>query len=275
MSLMAFGNMLGNMIVPAFNTYMIETFGWQMAWRSWSGLLLIVFVPLVAFFIINKPEDIGLLPDNRILENTDDLSEEVDRMARESFTLSEALKTKEFWFVGIISMMIPLISTGMMFHFFSIMESKSIGTASASVVIGLIALPGFFMPILASAIVDRFRSRYILSVTSALIGIDLLYMNTVNSTLTASLFILLYGLLTNLQTVTLNVIWVKYFGRMNLGSIRGAATVFMVIGSAFGTVPFGLSYDLTGRYNSVFIAMAILAFTGTLLSLSIRKPKKA
>ncbi len=50
MSLLAFGNMLGNMIVPAFNTYMISIVGWQMAWRGWSLLLLVIFVPLMAFF---------------------------------------------------------------------------------------------------------------------------------------------------------------------------------------------------------------------------------
>ncbi len=275
MSLLAFGNMIGNMLVPAFNTYMINTYGWQVAWRGWSLMLILVFVPLVYIFVINRPEDIGLLPDNEEVKHEDDLAKELEKMEKESFDLSEALRTKEFWFVGIISMMIPLISTGMMFHFFSVMATKNVDTASASVVIGFIAIPGFFMPILASTIVDRFRSKYILSISSVLIGLDLLYMLTVNSMLSASIFILIYGLITNLQSVTLNVIWVRYFGRLHLGSIRGAATVFMVIGSAFGTVPFGLSYDLTGSYTAVFIAMAVLAFLGTVLSLSISKPSKS
>lgn len=274
MSLLAFGNMLGNMIVPAFNTYMISIVGWQMAWRGWSLLLLVIFVPLMAFFIINKPEDIGLLPDNQEVKDQSDLDMELEKMERESFHLNEALRTKEFWFVGIISMMVPLISTGMMFHFFSIMSTKNVSPESAALVIGLVAVPGFFMPVLASAIVDRFRSKYILSVTSALIALDLLFMLYVKTTLMAAIFILIYGLITNMQNVTLNVIWVKYFGRLHLGSIRGAATVFMVIGSAFGTVPFGLSYDLTGSYFFVFLAMAGLAAMGILLSLSIRKPVK-
>ena len=273
-SFLAFGSMLGNMIVPAFNTYMISKFGWQIAWRGWSILLLIVFVPLMALFIINKPEDIGLLPDNQKVKDQKELDDEIKKMTLESFNLGEALKTKEFWFVGIISMIIPMISTGMMFHFFSVMTTKNVDSSATAVVIGLIAVPGFFMPFFASAIVDKFRSRYILSVTSSLIGLDLLFMLLVDSVFTACVFILFYGLITNLQNVTINVIWVKYFGRLHLGSIRGAATVFMVIGSAFGTVPFGLSYDMTGSYSPVFFAMAVLAFVGTVLSLSIRKPTK-
>ena len=273
-SFLAFGNMIGNMIVPAFNTYMINKFGWRVAWQGWSILLLIVFVPLMALFIINKPEDIGLLPDNQKVKDKEEFDNELEKMTKESFNLSEALQTKEFWFVGIISMLAPMISTGMMFHFFSIMKTKNIDSTATAVIIGLIAIPGFFMPVLASTIVDKFRSRYILAVTSSLIALDLLFMLLVDSIFKASVFIILYGLITNLQNVTINVIWVKYFGRLYLGSIRGATTVFMVIGSAFGTVPFGLSYDITGSYNPVFLAMAIFAFLGTLLSLSIRKPVK-
>lgn len=54
----------------------------------------------------------------------------------------------------------------------------------------------------------------------------------------------------NLQNVTIKVIGVKYFGRLHLGSIRKVATVFIV--------PFGLSYDMTGSYSPVFLAMAVM-----------------
>ena len=76
------------------------------------------------------------------------------------------------------------------------------------------------------------------------------------------------------QNITTNVIWVRYFGRLHLGSIRGAATVFMVIGSAFGTIPFGLSYDLTGDYQAVFIVMAVATILGMIMALFIKKPVK-
>ncbi|PKM49420.1 MAG: MFS transporter [Firmicutes bacterium HGW-Firmicutes-7] len=274
-SLLTMGTIIGNMFVPAINHFIIGKYSWVTAWRSWGLLLLIGFVPLMWFFIINKPEDIHLLPDNKPKEDDHSDDEELQQLARTSFNLAEALRTKEFWFLGIISMIIPMISTGMMFHFFSLMATKHIAETATAYIIGLVALPGFLIPLIAGVIIDRYRSKHILFAMLGIIMIDLLFMLTVNSILEASIFILVYGLATNIQNVTTSVIWVKYFGRLHLGSIRGAATVFTVVGSAFGTIPFGLSYDLTGGYSAVFIAMSVAAMLGMIMTLSIRKPIKA
>ena len=118
------------------------------------------------------------------------------------------------------------------------------------------------------------RSKYIIFTALLFIALDLVFMLYVDSILLASLFLIIYGFFSNVQSVTLNVIWVRYFGRLHLGAIRGAATVFIVIGSAFGTVPFGLSYDLTGGYSSAFIGMAIVTSIGMVMALSIQKPKR-
>ncbi len=273
-SLYTLGGMLGNILVPPFNIWMISKFGWQISWRIWGVLLIVLFVPLMATFIVNKPEDIGLLPDNRKTQSSKEMKDELVKMEKDSWTLNQALKTKEFWFIGIISMIPPMIVTGLMFHFFSIMSIKGVGATATSFIIGLIALPGFIMPLLAGLIVDKVRSRYIVTTTLTIIVLDLIFILFVNSAITASIFMLVYGLAMNLQNVTLNVIWVKYFGRNHIGSIRGAASVFMVVGSALGPFPFGLSYDITGDYNTAFIAMAIISAFSILMSLSIRKPIK-
>ncbi len=274
-SLTNLGGVLANMLVPILNVWLITTYSWQFAWKTWSILLALLFVPIIFLLLVNKPEDIGLLPDNRKVEHHDDLKEELYNMEKNSWTLNEAMKTKEFWFVGLISMIAPMISTGLMFHFFSIMKLKGIDETSASFVIGLVALPGFIMPIVSTLIIDRFRSKFIITGTLLLISINMILLLMVNSTWTAALFMLIYGLAINIQGVTISVIWPRYFGRKYLGSIRGAATVFMVIGSALGPLPFGLSYDLTGSYQTVIVIMGLITLLSLGMSLSIRKPKKA
>lgn len=273
-SLSNLGGVASNMLIPAFNIFLITTFSWQFAWRVWSILLLVGFVPIAFSFIINKPEDIGLLPDNEKVKSHEEVKQNLLMMEKESWHLNEAVKTKEFWFVGLISMIAPMISTGMMFHFFSLMELKGLTENSAAFVIGLAAFPGIIMPIVSNLIIDRFRSKYILTFTLIIITIDMLFLLTVSSVWTAAIFMLIYGLAINIQNVTISVIWPRYFGRKNLGSIRGAATVFMVIGSALGPLPFGLSYDLTGDYNFIIIGMGIVTLLSVIMSLSIQKPKR-
>ncbi len=212
------------MVVPRVNIYMIGAFGWDTAWRFWGIGLIIAFLPLMWLLIVNKPEDIGLLPDNVTVHSEEDLEKELAQVAQSSFTLNEALRTKEFWFIGIISMTIPMISTGMLFHFYSIMSSKGFDSNSTAYIIGLMALPGLIMPLIAGTIIDRYRSRYIVSITLLVMMLDLICFRLVSSMVGAATFILIYGFFTNVQVITLNVIWVKYFGRLHLGAIRGAAT---------------------------------------------------
>lgn len=274
LSLLTLGTIMGNMVVPRLNVFMIKTYGWNTAWRLWGLGLLVVFLPIMWAFTINKPEDINLLPDNEEVKSQQDLEDELEEVARTSFSLKEALKFKEFWFVGLISMIVPMISTGMMFHFYSIAAEKGFGETATASVIGLMALPGFFMPLVAGTIIDRYRSKHIIFVSLFMIAIDLFLFRFAGSLVFIGVFLFIYGLFSNIQGVTISVIWVKYFGRLHLGEIRGMATVFIVLGSAVGTVPFGLSYDMTGSYNTAFLLMALLTGIGMIFALSIRRPRR-
>jgi len=273
-SLYTCGLIAANMVVPAFNIWLINTFTWQVAWRFWALILITIFLPLAYLFVINKPEDIGLLPDNRKVESQEEIIEAFNRIETESWSLNEAIKTKEFWFIGFISMVPSMIVTGLMFHYFSIMASKGVSDVAASYVIGLFALPGFLMPIVAGLVIDRTKSKHILTFILVLMTCCMISIIFVKSIFTASIFMLILGFISHLEMIASSVIWVRYFGRKNLGSIRGAATVFMVVGSALGPIPFGLSFDLTQGYNSSFILMALITMSCLTMTISIKKPLK-
>lgn len=267
------GGVLGNLSIPLINVFLITTFSWQTTWRIWSIILLIGFLPLIRMMVINKPEDIGLLPDHASTDNHD-IEKALEEMERSSWSLNQAMKTRAFWITSILSMIIPMISTGLMFHFYSIMELKAISEVTAAFILGLVALPGFIMPFVTHFLMERYKARHIVSVTLLCIGIDFILLLFVSTEIAAAAFMIIYGLAINIQNVTLSVIWPNYFGRKHLGSIRGAATVFIVLGSAFGPLPFGLAFDLTGNYQVIFMIVSAIAFVGTALALSLKPPVK-
>ncbi|ERJ12888.1 MFS transporter [Haloplasma contractile] len=269
------GGLVASLVVPILNVWLIDLVGWRMAWRVWSLALVLVFVPLMWKFVINKPEEIGALPDGRTTVTEDELKVELQAMEKESWELGEAMRTKEFWFIGIISMLVPMISTGLAIHNYSIMELRGMNKEQSAVILGLIAIPGFFIPFIARLVIDRFKPKYLVIISLLIMAIDMLYMLRVNSFWSAAIFILIYGFAMRIQATTISVIWPKYFGRKYLGSIRGAATVFMVIGSALGPIPFSLSLDLTGNYRMIFIIMASICIVSVLLALSVTNPKKS
>ncbi|MDZ4196110.1 MAG: MFS transporter, partial [Candidatus Izemoplasmatales bacterium] len=232
-SISGIGSLLGTLIVPSLNLWMISSYGWQTAWRIWSIVIALFFLPLVVLFVGNQPEDYGLTVENEPLDPNIDQSTLLEKIANESYTLKEALSTKSFWIAGFISMLPAMFSTGLTFHFFTIMNLKSVSDQESAFIIGLIAFPAFFIPFIAKPVIDRFPVKHILkcTVSMSLLSMVFLLFGVINY-LTAIVFILFYGLAVAIQSITLNVLWPNYYGRASLGSIRSVATVFMVIGSA-------------------------------------------
>jgi MFS family permease len=274
LSVVTFGSFFAAFLVPAFNLWMINTLNWQNAWRIWGLLLLVVFVPIAFFLVVNRPEDADINMEN---EDTNISKEDaVIALNKESWTLKEAIKTKDFWFIGFASIISPMFTTGLVFHFFSIMDLKNITHETSAWIIGFMAFPMLLMPFAAKLFIDKTKPRYVFFITQIMILFSmLLLMLWVKNATTAIIFILFYGLSVAIQSVTVNTIYPYYYGRKYLGSIRGATTVFMVIGSALGPVQFGVSYDQFGTFSYAIISMMIMSAIASVLSLLIHKPKKA
>lgn len=272
-SLAGIGNLLATLTIPAFNLWLITRVGWQSAWQIWSLILMAGFIPLALLFVINRPEDIGVPMENGQDDTATDVQSSLEKMQRESFSLRQAVKTKEFWFIGIISTIPSMFTTGITFHFFSIMSLRGLVPEQAAIIIGLVAIPAFFMPFVARLVIDRYSTKYVFFVTLVMVIIAMAWLAWgVSGMPTAILFVLFYGAAVAVQGVALGVIWPNYYGRQYLGSIRGAATVFMVLGSALGPLPFGIGFDLTGGYTHVIVIMMIYTLICAVLSLFINKP---
>ncbi len=274
-SLATIGGVLAMLIVPSLNVWMISSIGWRNAWRIWGLVLIVGFVPIAFFFTSNKPEDLGMTIENDLPSSKENVENSLDEISRTSFSLKEAIRKKEFWIVGMISMIPAMFSTALAIHFYTIMELRNIDEKHAAIIIGLLALPAFIMPFVSKLVVEKYKDKYILSVTLLMTIMSMIYLiYGITNITTAVIFIIFYGIAVAVQSLTTNVIWPEYFGRQHLGSIRGAATVFMVIGSALGPLPFGIVYDITGSFSIAISGMIIFTSTALLLSLLISKPEK-
>lgn len=275
-SLVSIGGLLAMLLVPSLNLWMISNIGWQNTWRVWSIILIVGFVPLVVLFMSNKPEDAGMTIENNLSASIISIESALLELDKTSFTLKEAAKTKEFWIVGMISMIPSMFSTAITFHFFTIMSLRDIDKSTAAIILGFMAVPAFIMPFVSKLIVDKYPVKYILLTTLSMIVLSMTFLIFgITNMVTAIIFILFYGLAVAIQSLTTNVIWPNFFGRKNLGSVRGAATVFMVLGSALGPLPFGLAYDYTGGYTIAISGMIIFTTIALILSFSISKLKKS
>lgn len=63
MGLLSLGWLLAQATIPSISTYIIREHGWRECWMFWGLVELVCLFPLVSVLIVNKPQDMGLLPD--------------------------------------------------------------------------------------------------------------------------------------------------------------------------------------------------------------------
>ncbi len=274
-SFMMLGIIVSSTVLPPLNTWMIQTWDWSFAWRVWFVLLFFFYAPIAYFFIRNKPQDIGLLPDNA---ETSDIQKETLTQekyeADKNWTLKEARQTTTFWLMLFCVVVPAMINTGLIFHLVSILGESGITKSTAALVLSLMAAVSFPMNFVAGFLLDRFQANKILGLTfSGQFIVMLIFLFSHNKE-TAILFGILRGIIQGFEVITLGVIWPNFFGTKHLGSINGVVFTMVVLGSAFGPLPFGIGYDVFGGYSQIIIIMMLFPLLGAIAAFIVRHPQK-
>jgi len=273
LSLVSMGGALSAATIPIINTWLIQNLGWQFGWRFWGVVLIVVLVPVSLIFTRNKPENVGLLPDNE--DSKEDLLEEnlvVKKISEINFNAKQVIKLKSFWIVLICSMIPSAIGTGMTFHMVSIMGEAGFSPAVAASVLSLMAISRLPVILITGQLADRLPVKYLMSASLLLLFLAMVVLINVNSIFLAMTFGLIRGVSMGMRAVTGGVVWPDYFGREHLGKIRGIAMTGMVIGSAFGPLPFGFAYDMFGGYSQILLISLIIPLAGAVAMFFADKP---
>ncbi|WP_099159836.1 MFS transporter [Virgibacillus ndiopensis] len=275
LSLMTLGSFISASLFPIINTWLIHTWSWQLAWRFWGALILIIFVPIAFFTVKNRPEDMGLVPDgNMHKEKSQPKLGTVVEAAEEDWTLKEARKTRAFWAILICVGIPAMVNTGITFHIISIFDENNLSPTTAALVLSLMALVGIPMSFVSGYITEKIKTNYVLMFIFVLEIVLLLLLLVTKNFAMAILFGIIWGIANGFERIGLNIIWPNYFGRKYIGSITGVGSTVMVLGSAFGPLPFGVGFDMFHSYTSIILLTIVFPVIGLISAWIAKKPKK-
>jgi MFS family permease len=275
--LVGLGGTAGGVIFPLLNTYLINSFGWREAYRILAGGLWLIFIPLAFFFLISRPEEAGLFPDNKRsgaegtpLEDTAAIifvDEEV------SLTQSQALRTSAFWIVALSVFQASLVGTGITLHFVSIFKELNYSMTFAAQIMSIKPLIALTTVILMGLVLDKIKQQhYVLALASLIQGVGFIMLTQIKNIPMAYLYAFVSGFSGALMGISVGVLKPNLFGRRHLGGILGVLMAINVIGSAIGPIVFGAAFDAFHGYREIILVSTLLPFIAAVLSLMIRKP---
>lgn len=260
----------GFSLAPRYLNGMIQRRGWDGAWRQMG--IGIAVAGTIAYLLISRdnPYECGMIPDGKKELKTREKSP--SGHPAHDFTLKQARKTLPFWVIGFTLGMHSLYVTAFTFHVVSIFESAGFDRIQA---IGIF-LPASIIAVAfnfgASWLSDYIRIRYILIVQLTSQLLCMFFMARLSPGINYVMVIVSYGVMGGLFSITNSVVWPRYYGISNLGSITGQVMGFMVAGSAVGPYFFSLVKKHTGSYSAASLVCLALTLVLFVLAFKVRRP---
>lgn len=274
---------LGGAAVIPLLSYVVLTWGWQIAAVAVGIGMLVLILPMTLLFR-RSPESMGLNPDGRPLVTTrraksadagqGDDSESVEPGADdEDWTTKQALRSPQFWILVAATTLRISVHGTIFVHFIPILVSLGEGQQTAANMLGLLSLVAVPLILGTGYLSDRVGRPIMLTGLYSMAAMSLLGLTFVEGTLPVFLALLLFSGSEAGSSLNWAIVG-DLFGRKRYASIRGMmAPVYNAV-LIIGPVAAGWAYDQTGSYQTVLYAGAALMMLAAIVFLALQSVVK-
>jgi MFS family permease len=269
------GNAIGVALVTPLAQWIIAGWGWRTAWFVLSLIAVLTLTPLAWWLVRRRPEDLGLHPDGDaappVLAPGVTVGSEAAPVQAD-WSLNAALRTWAFWLLVLSGSLTMFAIAGMSLHQVPTLVENGL---DASTVAWLVSLYGFcwtFGSVAWGLVAERVPARYALAVAYLVAGVCMIAVVHIQDVGAAIVYATIYGLVNGGKETLDAVVWADYYGRREIGAIRGYSRPLMIGSNAAGPFVAGFAYDSLGSYGVILTLFGMLAIGGGFLVLLARPP---
>ncbi len=273
----AMGVSMGGIVLTPLSTWLIDNLGWREAWVWLAGLSTLVLIP-VTLAMRRRPEDYGLRPDG--LSEKDFLSDQGEKARLEealAFTRGQALRTFSFYALVIAFGFFSINIIVLLLHSVPFLTDEGFTRNEAALAIVIASIPAMLSKPFWGTLIDRMPVKPLAAISASLTGVALLLIifavESQSLFWTYAAFVVLglgWGGMIPMQ----EVIWATFYGRTNLGAIRGAGLPFALTLSALAPWLVGRHFDIYGNYIAALTVVALLNIVSGVLIYLVKPPAK-
>ena len=243
----------GMSVVPILLAVAIDAWGWRIAWLAASAVIALAAVPISWFGYVNRPADLGQLPDGAPPVHVDQTGS-----AQPSATRSKALRSTAFWALAAVTATNSLLGTGLLFHQTNLLGEIGYSNAQAA---------AMFLPQAGGAVIggltfgwlaDRAARPMLPTVVALLLASTLLLGGMSVTFPTVLLYSVVLGMTMGSGAAVQSSLLPALFGVGHIGSISGTFALISVLASALGALTFSLGSTVFGDYRSASLWFTVL-----------------
>jgi MFS family permease len=275
---LSMGNAAANGVMPLLAAWLVEQWGWRVAW-FWLGVLVMLLVVPAMICFRRRPEDVGLHPDG-VDPGAD---EQQPRSAREQrqraellaadvvWTRGQILRQPTFWFVSFAFGISYFALSATNLHLIPFLNDLGYALTIAAAAIGLRAMIGFVGSPGWGFALERISLRYLVAVPFIFQALAMLPFLLLPTTEGLILAMVLYGIGYAGTIVMAEFVWAYYFGRLSLGAVRSVYLPINQFLGAVGPLVAALMFDHFHTYDQVWVLLIVgFAMAAVLVQLARR-----
>jgi OFA family oxalate/formate antiporter-like MFS transporter len=217
------------------------------------------------------PRDIGLLPDGVKSEASQNrIHTRASKPKLSDFSLSQAFRTSQFWFLGCVWFFMSLNIYLIIVHVVPYAVDTGISPMDAAVILSLVGGVSILGRIGVGRVSDII-GRKAPAIACALLQVGaLLWLMYSRNLWMFYTFAMVYGFTWGGFALVTTALIGDIFGMHSIGSIMGVINVGWALGAAAGPVIGGWIFDVTGNYFLAFATGAGAILIATLLIALLR-----
>lgn len=245
------GTGVGMVIAPLFISFLLKTFPWRTTFFILGAIILISYV-LLAQLLVRDPALKELHPDNVTpLEATD------QRHYEQGLTFREALASRQFWSLCVISLLAVLCTYTVMMHIVPHATDMGIPPVKAAGVLSTLGGVSILGRLIMGATADRTGAKKALMISFALLFVALCFLPWAKALWMLYLFAVIQGFAHGAYYALVSPAVAEFFGTRAHGAILGAVIFSTTLGGAVGPFAAGYLFDATHTYRFVFLMLAV------------------
>lgn len=268
---------LGSIFLKPSLMILIDTIGWRNTYLLTAGAVLLLCVILPALLLVNKPEDLGQVPDGPSSlkpQKATPGGSPPPKLYKTpvDFTAKEAMRTPTMWLLIGFSVVQWAVIQVIVTHNFPFLSDIGISSVQAALAAGILG------PVMSASQLGvgflglkfKMHSLAVVSICIAIVGFAIMLFT--KSMGVAIVYNVVLGVGFGIQAIAMGNLIPDYFGRTEFPKMMGYTMPFTTFLSAFSSPAAGFIWDKTGSYIPAFQLCIALLILGLLFVFFARPP---
>lgn len=251
----------GAILMPALAQRLIAMLGWRSTYMVIGLLVLVVPIPIVAFFLKESPEEMGLLTDGA------SLARNVAQKQNSGAGLSwrEARWSAAFWLMVGAVFLVGASVHGCVLHLAPLLSDQGLSPQRVALAITVLGSALMIGRVASGYLLDRFFAPRVAMCIFGAAAFGIVLLRTAVGTRLVFLAVFLIGLGMGAEVDIIAYLTSRYFGLRAFGEIYGYAFASYTLAGALGPWLMGLGFDRSGSYGSILVDFLLATLLAAVL----------